>query len=186
MTGGVVTLIGLMGAGKTKVGRSAAAAVDRVFIDTDRLVERDAGMTIADIFASEGEAGFRRRERAAVEQATATPGALVSAGGGAVLDECNVAHMRAAGHVVWLYAEPETLALRLRRSVLRGDRPLLADGDPVAVLRGLLAERRAAYEAAATAVLCTDGLAVEQSTRLLTDWLREHTCAGGSGAPDER
>jgi shikimate kinase len=175
VTGEVVTLIGLMGAGKTRVGRNAAAAVDRVFIDTDRLVECDAGMTIADIFATEGERGFRRRERAAVEEATATPGALVSVGGGAVLDERNVAQMRAAGHVVWLYAEPETLALRLRRSVLRGDRPLLAGADPVGVLRGMLAERRAAYEAAATTVLCTDGLAVEESTRLLTDWLREHT-----------
>jgi shikimate kinase len=174
VTVGIVTLIGLMGAGKTKVGRNAAAAVGRVFVDTDRLVEREAGMTIADIFASEGEPGFRRRERAAVEAATATPGAVVSVGGGAVLDERNVARMRAAGQVVWLYAEPETLAQRLRRSVLRGDRPLLADADPVAVLRGLLEERRASYEAAATTVLCTDGLAVEQSTRMLTDWLLEH------------
>jgi shikimate kinase len=174
VTARVVTLIGLMGAGKTRVGGNAAAAVDRVFVDTDRLVARDAGRTITDIFATEGEAGFRRRERAAVEAATATPGAVVSVGGGAVLDERNVARMRAAGHVVWLYAEPETLARRLRRSVLRGDRPLLADADPVAVLRCMLAERRAAYEAAATAVLCTDGLAVEQSTQLLADWLREH------------
>lgn len=174
MTVRVVTLIGLMGAGKSKVGRNAAAAVDRPFIDTDRLVERDAGMSVTDIFATEGEAGFRRRERAAVEAATATAGAVVSVGGGAVLDERNVASMRAAGHVVWLYAEPETLALRLRRSVLRGDRPLLADADPVAVLRGMLDDRRAAYEGAATAVLRTDGLAVEQSTRLLATWLREH------------
>lgn len=175
MTSEVVTLIGLMGAGKTKVGRNAAAAVGRVFVDTDHVVERDAGMTIAEIFAGEGEPGFRRRERAAVEEATATPGALVSVGGGAVLDERNVVRMRSAGPVVWLYAEPETLARRLRRSTLRGDRPLLAEADPVAVLRGMLAERRTAYEAAATAVLCTDGLEVEQSTRLLAAWLREHT-----------
>lgn len=175
MTTGVVTLIGLMGAGKSKVGRNAAAEVDRPFVDTDRLVERDAGMTVADVFATEGEAGFRRRERAAVEAATATAGVVVSAGGGAVLDGRNVDRMRAAGHVVWLYAEPETLALRLRRSVQRGDRPLLADADPVQVLRTLLEDRRAAYTAAATVILRTDGLAVEQSTRLLADWLREHT-----------
>ena len=174
MTTGVVTLIGLMGAGKSKVGRNAAAAVGRTFVDTDRLVERQADMTITDIFATEGEAGFRRRERAAVEAATTTAGAVVAVGGGAVLDERNVARIRAAGHVVWLYAEPETLGLRLRKSVLRGDRPLLADADPVAVLRGMLDDRRAAYEAAATTVLCTDGLAVEQSTRMLTDWLLEH------------
>jgi shikimate kinase len=170
----VVTLIGLMGAGKSKVGRYAAAEMDRPFVDTDRLIERDAGMTVTDIFAAEGEAGFRRRERAAVEAATAIAGAVVSAGGGAVLDGRNVAHMRAAGQVVWLYAEPETLALRLRRSVARGDRPLLAHADPVQVLRELLEDRRDTYAAAATTVLRTDGLAVEQSTRLLVDWLREH------------
>ena len=174
MTGKVVTLIGLMGAGKSRVGRNAAAEVDRPFVDTDRLIEHDAGMTVTDIFAAEGEAGFRRRERAAVEAATATAGAVVSVGGGAVLDGRNVAHMRAAGQVVWLYAEPETLALRLRRSVRRGDRPLLADADPVQVLRALLEDRRNAYAAAATTVLRTDGLEVEQSTRLLVDWIREH------------
>lgn len=175
MTTPVVTLIGLMGAGKSKVGRYAALVLDRRFVDTDRLVERAARRTVSDIFATEGEEAFRRRERDAVATATATPGAVVSVGGGAVLDERNVACIRAAGPVVWLYAEPETLALRLRRSMLRGDRPLLADGDPVEILRGMLEERRAAYEAAATDVLRTDGLAVDQSTQLLVAWLRAHT-----------
>jgi shikimate kinase len=170
----VVTLIGLMGAGKTKVGRLAAVALDRAFVDTDRLIEEAAGATIAQIFADEGEAAFRRREVTAVRAALEHPAAIVSVGGGAVLDDRNVTRMRAAGPVIWLYAEPATLAQRLRKSLLRGDRPLLADDDPVAVLRDLLERRRDAYAAAATVTLATDGLAVEQSAALLADVIREH------------
>jgi shikimate kinase len=169
-----VTVIGLMGAGKTKVGRGAAARLDRPFVDTDLLVEQAAGRPVAEIFATEGEPAFRAREREAVAEALATDGAIVSVGGGAVLDPGNVERIRAAGSVVWLHADPAELARRLRRSLLRGDRPLLADGDPEAVLRRLLDDRGDAYRAAATVVLRTDGLEVEESTQLLVTWIREH------------
>lgn len=175
MTRPVVTVIGLMGAGKTKVGRRAADALRRPFVDTDRIVERAARMTVADIFAVEGEQAFRARERAAIDEALTREGAVVSVGGGAVLDPHNVARMRAAGDVVWLYAEPETLAARLRNSMLRGDRPLLAGTEPVAALRDLLDRRRPAYAAAATVTLTTDGMEVDESACLLADWIREHT-----------
>ena len=177
MTRPVVTLIGLMGAGKSKVGRRAADALGRPFVDTDRVVEQTAGMTVADIFDTEGEQAFRTRERDAIVEALAREGAIVSVGGGAVLDPDNVARMRAAGDVVWLYAEPETLAARLRRSLRRGDRPLLAGTEPVAALRDLLDRRRQAYAAAATVTLRTDGMEVPESVRLLTDWIREHASA---------
>lgn len=170
----MVTLIGLMGAGKSRVGRTAAASLHRPFVDTDALIADAAGMTIRQIFAREGESAFRRRERSALSAALDRDGAIVSVGGGAVLDPDNVERMRAAGHVVWLYADPETLATRLRRSVLRGDRPLLADADPRQVLARLLAERRAAYTAAASVTLRTDGMAVDESAALLADWIREH------------
>ncbi|HSK90291.1 MAG TPA: shikimate kinase [Euzebyales bacterium] len=175
MTTPVVTLIGLMGAGKTKVGQRAASAVGRPFVDTDTLVADGAGRTVREIFASDGEAAFRRLERAAIADALARRGAVVSVGGGAVLDPANTRRMRAAGHVVWLYAEPATLLARLHNSLRRGDRPLLAAGDPLEVLTGLLARRRAAYEAAATATLRTDGMSVDASADLLAEWLREHT-----------
>lgn len=174
MTTRVVTLIGLMGAGKTKVGRLAATTLRRPFVDTDDAIEEASGRTIAQIFETDGEAEFRRREAAAVRAALAQPGAIVSVGGGAVLDPENTRRMRAAGPVVWLYAEPETLADRLHTSVLRGDRPLLAGAEPVTVLRELLERRRPAYTAAASATLCTDGLAVEQSAALLVEWITEH------------
>jgi shikimate kinase len=175
VTAPVVTLIGLMGAGKTKVGQRAAEALDRPFVDTDELIVRCCGMTIPEVFASEGEPAFRRREREAVVTALASPGAIVSVGGGAVLDPVNVARIRAAGPVLWLYAEPATLLYRLKRSLQRGDRPLLATGDPLEVLTTLLARRRAAYEAAASAMLRTDGLSVERSARLVTEWIRSNT-----------
>ena len=171
----VVTLIGLMGAGKTKVGQRAAEALDRPFVDTDELIVRACGMTIPKIFASEGEPAFRKRERDAIAVALETPGAIVSVGGGAVLDTENVGRMRAAGPVLWLYAEPTTLLYRLRRSLQRGDRPLLAGGDALDVLTAMLARRRSAYEAAASFTLRTDGMSVERSASLLTDWIRSNT-----------
>ncbi len=175
MTCAVVTLVGLMGAGKSKVGRAAADLLQRPFVDTDRLVSDDTGMTVAQIFEREGEAAFRRRERAAVDAALGIDCGIVSVGGGAVLDPYNVARVRAAGPVVWLAARPETLAERLRNSVRRGDRPLLVGTDTVAVLTRLLAERHDAYAAAASVTLHTDGLAVSESAALLADWIREHT-----------
>lgn len=170
-----VTLIGLMGAGKTRVGQRAARALGRPFVDTDTLLEHTAGRAVSEIFATEGEPTFRRLEREAIVSALATPGAVVSVGGGAVLDPENVTRMRAAGPVLWLYAEPDTLLWRLRRSLQRGDRPLLAGGDPLDILTKLLEQRRPAYEAAASATLKTDGLSVEQSAVLLAGWIREHT-----------
>ena len=175
MTAAVVTLIGLMGAGKSRVGRTAAEQLGRPFIDTDALVAAHAGRPVSEIFATEGEAAFRKLERAAVAEAVTTPGAVVSVGGGAVLDPTNVERMRAAGPVLWLYAEPATLVVRLQNSLRRGDRPLLSSGDPLEVLTDLLARRRAAYTAAASATLPTDGLEVRESADLLAGWIREHT-----------
>jgi shikimate kinase len=174
VTADVVTLIGLMGAGKTKVGERAADELGRPFVDTDALVAHRAGRTVAEIFAGDGEAAFRRLERDAITTALATPGAVVSVGGGAVMDETNVARMRAAGPVLWLYAEPATLLSRLQSSVARGDRPLLASGDPLATLTTLLARRHDAYESAASATLVTDGLEVVESAKLVAEWIKEH------------
>lgn len=170
-----VTLIGLMGAGKSKVGRRAADALGRPFVDTDALVAEGAGLTVAEIFATEGEPGFRRLERDAISSALAMPRAVVAVGGGAVLDVGNVARMRAAGPVLWLYAEPATLLVRLQNSLRRGDRPLLAAGEPLAVLTDLLARRRDAYARAASATLRTDGLEVDESAAVVAEWIREHT-----------
>lgn len=154
-----VVLVGMMGSGKTSVGRRVAEALDRPFIDTDGLVEADSGRPIAEIFAAEGEAGFRRHESAAVAKATSsTTPAVIATGGGAVLDPTNRERLARAGTVVWLSATVETLVGRVRT----GDgRPLLADGAESVLLR-LSAERTAFYGSMADAVVVVDDLTGEQ------------------------
>jgi shikimate kinase len=141
-----LVLIGLMGAGKTTVGRACAARLGRPFVDTDDLVVALAGMPFEELWASKGEPAFRALERQAVADACASPEPLVIAcGGGAATDPENRRRLRDAGTVVWLQAPVEILAARV------GDgstRPLLA-GDPHGALTQLDAIRAPAYEAAA-------------------------------------
>jgi shikimate kinase len=156
VSGRHLVLVGLMGAGKTSVGRRCAAKLDRPFVDTDELVVAAAGVPFAELWSAEGESGFRARERVAVADAAASPEPLVIAcGGGAVLDPENRRALRGTGFVVWLDAPAEALAARLA-----GDdsRPLLAGGDRTATLTRLGDLRADAYEAAAHARIDTDGL----------------------------
>jgi len=155
-----LALVGLMGAGKSTVGRRCAERLGRPFVDTDELVEQLARMTVAECFESLGESGFRELERQAVVDACMSPEPLVIAcGGGAVLDAENRRHLRDAGFVVWLQAPPEVLAQR----VGGGDgRPLLVDGEAaIATLERLAVIREAAYEASADAVVATADRSVD-------------------------
>jgi shikimate kinase len=155
-----VVLVGLMGAGKTTVGRALARRIGRPFVDTDELVETAAATTIAEIFAAEGEAGFRARERVAVADACASPEPLViSVGGGAVLDPENRGCLRGGGVVVWLRAPADVLAARVGAGT---SRPLLS-GAPPAVALGRLAElREPAYQAVADVVVETAARTIEE------------------------
>lgn len=150
-----------MATGKTEVGRRLAQRLGRVFVDTDALVEADAGSAVAAIFAAEGEAGFRARERAAVERACSLPDAVIAIGGGALLDDDNRRQLTAAGPVVCLTASPEEI---LRRVGNAASRPLLrGPGDRLARIRTLMAERAPVY-ALATHAVDTTGLSVDQIT----------------------
>ena len=163
-----LVLIGLMGAGKTTVGARCAERLGRPFVDTDDVVEVTAGCTVAEIFSTEGEAGFRERERRAVADVCASPAPLVIAcGGGAVLDAANRACLRARGVVVWLRAEPAVLAARVGSGE---GRPLLTEQGAAATLERLDVLRTPAYEAAAHAAVDTGGRSVDEVT---TDVLEE-------------
>jgi shikimate kinase len=167
-----LVLIGLMGAGKTTVGRACAAELGRGFVDTDELIGIRTGQTIPEIFASVGEAGFRAAERAAITDVVASPEPLVIAcGGGAMVDAENRRTVRDE-FVVWLTADPAVLAARATAQT-DVERPLLAGGDPGVMLRRLADQRAGAYEAAAHATVPTDGRSVAAVTASVLAAYRE-------------
>jgi shikimate kinase len=134
-----------MGSGKTTVGRRAAKLLDRPFVDADEAFIPRYGRTVAEVFAVDGEAGFRRLETELLGELLAVETPLVVAcGGGVVTSEANRQRLRRPDvHVIWLRADPAFLASRARA---KADRPLLAGGDTRAVLERLEAERGAWYE----------------------------------------
>ncbi len=154
-------LVGMMGAGKSTVARLVAGRLDRPWVDTDSAVERLAGSSVSEIFAARGEAAFRALEARVLAEVLARPDpAVVSVGGGAVLDPVGRAELRRGGTVVWLRARPATLLRRVGRNA---SRPLLA-GDPAgpaAALGRIEAERRVLYEEVATAVIDVDDLGAD-------------------------
>ena len=150
-----LVLIGLMGAGKTTVGRLCAQRLGRAFMDTDDVVVALAGVNIDEIFRTGGEPRFRDLERAAVVDVCASPAPLViGSGGGSVLDPENRRLLRAAGVVVWLRAPVTVLTARVGSGATR---PLLA-GDPERALARLEKLREPVYEAAAHCTVDTEGL----------------------------
>jgi shikimate kinase len=137
-----VILVGMMGSGKTTVGRILAERLGRPFIDSDEQVEARTGRTLREIWEEDGEAAFRALERdALVEALRSDEPTVIAAAGGTVLDAGNRDALRAAGTVLWLQAPPEVLAARVDEA---GHRPLLAD-DPLGTLRRLDAERASLY-----------------------------------------
>jgi len=141
--GGVnLYLVGMMGAGKSSVGRPLAQALGYRFVDSDTVIEQAAGRSIDEIFAREGEAGFRELETAVLQRIAGWHSLVVATGGGVVTRPVNWGHMH-QGVVVWLDA-PESLLLR-RLKADPTPRPLLAGADGAARLRALLAERRPLY-----------------------------------------
>jgi shikimate kinase len=136
-------LIGPTGAGKTSIGRQLAAHYGLPFIDLDQEIERTTGVSIATIFDIEREAGFRRRERAMLEECSGRRGVVLASGAGAVLDPANRRTLGERGYVVWLQA---TVPVQLQRLTLDTSRPLLADVDRQQKLEAMAAVRTSLYE----------------------------------------
>lgn len=137
-----VFLVGLMGAGKTTVGRMLAKRVKARFVDADHEIESRTGVPIPTIFEIEGEEGFRRRESQVISDLSQEPGLVLATGGGAVLDPKNRQCLHEHGVVIYLYAQPEVLFERTRMD--RG-RPLLQVEDRLTKLRELFAVRDPLY-----------------------------------------
>jgi len=140
-----VALIGFMGCGKSTVGQALARRLDFGFVDTDRLIEAQAGRSIPEIFAQEGEAAFRARERAVVESLATRERLVIATGGGVGAQPDLLESLKGHALVVWLWASPETLWERCRQQT---HRPLLQVPDPLARIRELLAAREPVYRRA--------------------------------------
>jgi len=142
--------IGLMGAGKTTIGRLLAKRRGLPFIDSDHAIEECCGVSIPTIFEIEGEAGFRKRESAKIDELTRRHGIVLATGGGAVLDPENRENLRSRGTVVYLSCPAEELYQRTRHD---RNRPLLQTEDPLARLKALYAQRHPLYLETADIVL---------------------------------
>jgi shikimate kinase len=137
-----IVLIGLMGAGKTAVGRRLANRLDLPFIDADNEIEQAAGQSIKEIFAEHGESYFREGERKVIARLLEGGPQVLATGGGAYMNPQTRDAIKAHGLSVWLKADLRVLLKRVQR---RDHRPLLATGDPETVMRKLMAERNPVY-----------------------------------------
>ena len=168
-----ITLVGLMGVGKSSVGRRLATALDLPFRDADQEVESAAGRSIADIFTDLGESAFREGERRVIARLLDEPPHVLATGGGAFINPDTRALIKARSISVWLKADLEILARRVSR---KDSRPLLAGRDPIEVLRDQAAARYPAYEEAAIAVETGDAahhVAVDQVMQAISSYLEK-------------
>ena len=147
-----IVMVGLMGAGKTSIGKRLAQRLGVPFIDADHEIESAAGCTIEEIFERYGEAAFRDGERKIIQRLLERPPHVLATGGGAFMDAETRARIKAAGVSVWLKADLDVLVRRVSR---RSNRPLLKRGDPRDVLAKLMEQRYPVY---AEADICIDSL----------------------------
>ena len=149
-----IALVGLMGAGKSTVGRRLAEKLGREFYDSDTEIEKAAGLAVADIFALHGEEDFRRGEQQVLKRLLSGPPHVLATGGGAYLNEETRALLREKAVTVWLNADLETLWRRVQK---RNTRPLLRRPDAKTVLTDLLTAREPIYSQADLVVASKDG-----------------------------
>ncbi len=165
-----IVIVGMMGAGKTTVGRRLARRLDIEFIDTDHLLEERCGASVALIFELEGEVGFRKRESAIVQELCQRKNLLISTGGGAITVESTRQVICQMATVIYLRAQLNDLWHRTRRD---NKRPLLASADPKGRLSELLEKRKHLYEQVAQITIDTgkqpaDSIVEELALRLLS------------------
>ncbi len=169
-----IALVGLMGVGKSSVGRRIANALDLPFRDADSEVEVAAGRSVSDIFADLGEPAFREGERRVIARLLDQEPHVLATGGGAFIAPETRALIKSKAVSVWLKADLEVLARRVAR---KDTRPLLAGKDPLKVLQGLAEARYSAYAQADVVVETGDvahHVTVEQVIRALSDHLEAH------------
>jgi shikimate kinase len=168
---GNIFLVGMMGSGKTTLGRALAQRLRLPFADTDKVLVERTGVPVTTIFEIEGEAGFRRRESAVLAELAEGHDQVVATGGGAVLSAENRSVMRAAGTVIYLRARVEHLWERTRHDT---SRPLLANADPRGTLEEILRVRDPLYREAAHIVVDTATQSANTLVSRVMSALRRH------------
>lgn len=172
-----IVLVGLMGAGKTTVGRRLAKRLDLAFVDADAEIEEAAGETIPEIFERRGEAAFRAGERRVIARLLAGPPQVLATGGGAYMDPVTRANIAARGISIWLKADLDILMKRVGK---RGDRPLLQNGDPRVTMQRLMEERYPVYAEADITIESLEG-PHDAVVETIVDRLKEFRATGAKG-----
>src|SRR5437763_5625256 len=172
-----LVLVGMMGAGKSSIGRRLAARLDLAFVDADLEIEKAAGMSIPDIFATRGEGEFRAGEARVILRLLEGGPQVLATGGGAFLNADTRAAIGAKGISIWLKAEFDVLMKRIKR---RHDRPLLKTADPGATLRKLMAARYPVYELADLTVQSRE-VPHDKIVDEIVSALAERICPGRAG-----
>jgi shikimate kinase len=149
-----IVLVGMMGAGKTSIGRRLANLLHLPFLDADSEIEAAANLSIPEIFAKHGEADFREGEKRVVARLLASGPAVLATGGGAYMSEETRERCRADGVTIWLKADASVMLDRVRK---KGNRPLLDQPNPEAVMRQLLAKREPIYALADITIASREG-----------------------------
>jgi len=164
---GNIFLVGMMGAGKTTVGKALARRLGKPFADTDQMIIQRTGVAVPVIFEIEGEAGFRARETAVLQDLAQSPGSVIATGGGIVLREANREILSGSGTVIYLRASVEDLWRRTSRD---RNRPLLQTANPQQTLRDLYVQRDPLYREVADIIVDTSSQSV---LRLVNDLMRK-------------
>jgi shikimate kinase len=173
-----VVLVGMMGAGKSSIGKRLAARLGLPFCDADTEIEKAANQTIPEIFEQHGEAYFRAGERRVILRLVAEGSRVIATGGGAYMDSETRAAIADSGIAIWLNADLDVLLARVRR---RGNRPLLKNGDPEETLRRLIEERYPVYAEAPIHVKSREvshETVIDEVMGALDAWLDQHPAPG--------
>ncbi len=178
--GRTIVMVGMMGAGKSSIGRRLANRLGLAFVDADTEIEQAANATISEIFDTHGEAYFRDGERRVIQRLLDGVPKVLATGGGAFINAETRAAIRSAGVSVWLMADRDLILQRVRR---RSNRPLLKTADPEATVDRLLADRDPIYAEADIHVQSRDvahEIVIGDILAALEDWLARHASEAGN------